>query len=112
VAPLQLGGLRGKQSTPSVGWEVLVRSRRSARGVAWRAWTSFEAGDQAKVRSLISRVECIRIYELDLHVCWVIWMEEYLTSIGVGSRWIEWFSLFTYSDEILCIYHCCKNFTV
>jgi hypothetical protein len=30
VAPLWLGGLRGKQSTPSVGWEVPVRSRRSA----------------------------------------------------------------------------------
>jgi hypothetical protein len=53
--------------------------------------TSFEAGDQATIRSLIFRVECIRIYDLDLHVYWVIWMEEYLTSIGVGSRWIEWF---------------------
>jgi hypothetical protein len=32
VAPLRLGGLRGKQSTPSVGWEVPVRSRRSTSG--------------------------------------------------------------------------------
>jgi hypothetical protein len=32
VAPLRLGGLRGKQSTPSIGWEVPVRSRRSASG--------------------------------------------------------------------------------
>jgi hypothetical protein len=32
VAPLQLGGLRGKQSTPSIGWEVPVRSRRSTSG--------------------------------------------------------------------------------
>jgi hypothetical protein len=30
VAPLRLGGLRRKQSTLSVGWEVPVRSRRSA----------------------------------------------------------------------------------
>jgi hypothetical protein len=52
---------------------------------------SFEAGDQAMVSSLICRVECIRIYDLDLHVYWVIYMEEYLTSIGVGSHWIEWF---------------------
>jgi hypothetical protein len=29
VAPLRLGGLRGKKSTPSVGWEVPVRSHRS-----------------------------------------------------------------------------------
>jgi hypothetical protein len=32
VAPLRLGGLRGKKSTPSIGWEVLVRSRRLAIG--------------------------------------------------------------------------------
>ena len=30
VAPLQLGGLRGKKSTPSVGWEVPVSSVTSA----------------------------------------------------------------------------------
>jgi hypothetical protein len=30
VAPLRLGGLRGKKSTPSVGWEVPVRYRRLA----------------------------------------------------------------------------------
>jgi hypothetical protein len=27
VAPLWLGGLRGKKSTPSIGWEVPVKSR-------------------------------------------------------------------------------------
>jgi hypothetical protein len=39
VAPLRLGGLRGKKSTPSIGWEVPVRSHRSASG-SWmeRAW--------------------------------------------------------------------------
>jgi hypothetical protein len=26
VAPLQLGGLRGKKSTPSIGWEVPMKS--------------------------------------------------------------------------------------
>jgi hypothetical protein len=30
--PLQLGGLRGKKSTPSIGWEVLVKSHRLASG--------------------------------------------------------------------------------
>jgi hypothetical protein len=29
VAPLRLGGLRGKKSTPSIGWEVPVKSHRS-----------------------------------------------------------------------------------
>ena len=28
VAPLWLGGLRGKKSTPNIGWEVLVKSRQ------------------------------------------------------------------------------------
>jgi hypothetical protein len=32
VAPLRLEGLRGKKSTPSVGWEVPVRSSRLASG--------------------------------------------------------------------------------
>jgi hypothetical protein len=32
VAPLRLGGLRGKKSTPSIGWEVPVRSQQLARG--------------------------------------------------------------------------------
>jgi hypothetical protein len=34
VAPLRLGGLRGKKSTPSIGWEVPVRSQR----LASRSW--------------------------------------------------------------------------
>jgi hypothetical protein len=38
VAPLWLGGLRGKKSTPSVGWEVPVKSHRSARGSGWSVW--------------------------------------------------------------------------
>jgi hypothetical protein len=32
VAPLWLGGLRGKKSTPSIGWEVPVKSHRLASG--------------------------------------------------------------------------------
>jgi hypothetical protein len=50
VAPLQLGGLRGKQSTPSIGWEVPVRSRRSASGSGTERADVIEAGDKAMVR--------------------------------------------------------------
>jgi len=32
MAPLWLGGLKGKKSTPSIGWEVLVVSHRLASG--------------------------------------------------------------------------------
>jgi hypothetical protein len=30
VSPLWLGGLKGKKSTPSIGWEVLVKSQQLA----------------------------------------------------------------------------------
>jgi hypothetical protein len=57
VAPLRLGGLRGKQSTPSIGWEVPVRSRRSAsRSGTEQRRTSFEAGDKATVRLILMAV--------------------------------------------------------
>jgi hypothetical protein len=32
VAPLRLGGLRGKKSTPSIGWEVPLKSHWSKSG--------------------------------------------------------------------------------
>jgi hypothetical protein len=32
MAPLWLGGLSGEKSTPSIGWEVLVKSHRLERG--------------------------------------------------------------------------------
>jgi hypothetical protein len=32
MAPLRLVGLRGKKSTPSIGWEVPVKSQRLASG--------------------------------------------------------------------------------
>jgi hypothetical protein len=64
VAPLRLGGLRGKKSTPSIGWEVPVKSRRSAkRELHGARGTSLRAGDQATVHSLhFCMVDCCRIY--------------------------------------------------
>jgi hypothetical protein len=53
VAPLRLGGLRGKKSTPSIGWEVPVKSHRSASGSCTeRTGLQLRAGDQATVRFL------------------------------------------------------------
>jgi len=48
VAPLRLEGLRGMQSTPSVGWEVPVRSRQSASGSSIERTDVIEAGDKEK----------------------------------------------------------------
>jgi hypothetical protein len=46
VAPLWLGGLRGKKSTPSIGWEVPVKSHRSTSGRSMeRAGQRLRAGD-------------------------------------------------------------------
>jgi hypothetical protein len=60
VAPLRLGGLRGKQSTPSdwLGYTGEVstvgeRERHGARDAARSARTSFKVGKKAKVWSLI-----------------------------------------------------------
>jgi hypothetical protein len=58
VAPLRLGGLRGKQSTPSVGWEVPVRSRRSASG----SGTELKCGIASSVirrRSQVRKCVCL-----------------------------------------------------
>jgi hypothetical protein len=65
VAPLRLGGLRGKQSTPSVGWEVPViilgsasrndterEKRHGARGATWERGRHAER-KRATVRLLI-----------------------------------------------------------
>jgi hypothetical protein len=54
VAPLWLGGLRGKKkSTPSIGWEVPVKSRRSTSGNCMEHGMSFRAGEQAMIRFLL-----------------------------------------------------------
>jgi hypothetical protein len=56
VAPLRLGGLRGKQSTPS-DWlggtgelsTVGKKKRHGAREAAWSTWTTFEDDVKATV---------------------------------------------------------------
>ena len=46
VAPLWIRGLRGKKSTPSVGWEVPVKSHRSeSESNTERAGQQIRAGD-------------------------------------------------------------------
>ena len=70
VAPLQLGGIRGKKSTPSIGWEVQVKSHRSASGSCpEHAGCQLRVGDQETLCFLhFCMVDCCRIYALDLHV--------------------------------------------
>jgi hypothetical protein len=72
VAPLQLGGLRGKKSTPSIGWEVPVRSHRSTS----RSWMERECGTVTSGSSPLATVRlckfCIKkvvsfLYRNNLH---------------------------------------------
>jgi hypothetical protein len=72
VAPLRLGGLRGKKSTPSVGWEVPVSSLRSAsleqeQLGAGAAGASEPSLQQIRPRYVTetNRVECSEIYCCD-----------------------------------------------
>jgi hypothetical protein len=63
VAPLQFRGLRGKNSTPSVGWEVPVRSCRSKRvGQSVRRTTTLEHSHLAKVHWLSYYLQYNSIY--------------------------------------------------
>jgi hypothetical protein len=52
VAPLQLGGLMGKKSTPNIGWEVPVRTQRLVR----RSWTKHECGTTTSKPSPLLKV--------------------------------------------------------
>jgi hypothetical protein len=46
VAPLKHGGIRGKKSTPSIGWEVSVKSHQStSRSCMEHAGQRLGAGD-------------------------------------------------------------------
>ena len=68
MAPLWLGGIRGKQSTPS-DWlggigvvSTVGKWERRGAGSARSAGSSFEAGEKAAVCSLISRIDCNMTY--------------------------------------------------
>jgi hypothetical protein len=62
VAPLWLGGLRGRKSTPSIGWKVPVRSHGSA---SW-SWTKRERETITSGSSHLAMVRmciiCIKYY--------------------------------------------------
>jgi hypothetical protein len=58
VAPLQLGGLKGKKSTPSIGWEVSVRSQRLESG----SWIERKRGTTTLVSSPSDTVCSVKFY--------------------------------------------------
>jgi hypothetical protein len=69
VAPLWLGGLRGKKSTPSISWEVSVKSRWSASGSCKeRAGCHSERAIKKWYAFFICMVDCCGIHDLELHV--------------------------------------------
>jgi hypothetical protein len=69
VAPLRLRGIRGKKSTPSIGWEVLVKSRWSTSGSCTeRVGHHSERAIRQWYNFFVCMVDCCRIHDLDLHV--------------------------------------------
>jgi hypothetical protein len=62
VAPLRLGGLKGEKSTPSVGWEVLLRSH----GLASRSWTKNKRGIASLKSSTFVTVSMCKIALVNL----------------------------------------------
>jgi hypothetical protein len=70
MAPLWLGGIRERKSTPSIGWEVPVKSRQLAsESCMEHVRHQLRAGDQAMIHFLyFFMVDCSVIYALDLHV--------------------------------------------
>jgi hypothetical protein len=67
VAPLRLGGLRGKQSTPSVWlggtgeFSVVGERERQGERTRHRARDVSEAGEWLRLNCKFSRLECMRL---------------------------------------------------
>jgi hypothetical protein len=67
VAPLRVKGLKGKKSTPSVGWEVSVRSQRLAsrssmerrHGIATLGSSPSDSVRMCKFALYFSQILCI-----------------------------------------------------
>jgi hypothetical protein len=62
------GGEGGSRVPLAIGWEVPVRSRRSASGSGTKRTDVFEAGDKATVHTLFCSIECTRVYD-EFYMC-------------------------------------------
>jgi hypothetical protein len=86
VAPLRLGGRRGKQSTPRVGWEVPVSVPRLASRK--RQEHRSRGGKRIRPRYVpeLSRVVCIVIYCSGLRKFYVGFWTVYFITIDCSGR--------------------------
>jgi hypothetical protein len=57
-------GLRGKKSTPSIGWEVPVRSHRSESG----SWTECARDNDSEILHLAMACMCIYVLNGSLNI--------------------------------------------
>jgi hypothetical protein len=74
VAPLWLGGLRGKKSTPSVGWEVPVRSHRSQAGAGWSACGT-KTTEHSRLAKVRFRFKLLLAMKFKLHMLFLcVWV--------------------------------------
>jgi hypothetical protein len=61
VAPLWHGGLRGKKSTPNLGWEVPVKSQRSTSSSHMERVDATQSGGSGNGTPFYNR--CCRFYD-------------------------------------------------
>jgi hypothetical protein len=64
VSPLQLGGLRGRKSTPRIGWEVPVRSHWLESG----SWTKHVWDNDLEILHLAMVPMCILVLNGSLNI--------------------------------------------
>jgi hypothetical protein len=76
MVPLWLGGLRWNKSTPSVGWEVQVKSLRSvSMSCMERAGQRFKEGDLG-YGILLFYPHGRLLFTLHFHFCTFIWVNK------------------------------------
>jgi hypothetical protein len=101
VAPLRLGGLRGKKSTPSIGWEVLVRSHWSTSGI-WMErmhWEDiFTSSSSVKVRLL----KLLLVIKFNLHLFILLYSDDDFISMSFPCTCISTVIVISLSLDSSC----------
>jgi hypothetical protein len=73
--PLHLGGLKGKKSTPSIGWDVLVRSHRLSR----RIWMESMHWEDILASSSLVKVcllKLLLVIKFNIHLFILLYSED------------------------------------
>jgi hypothetical protein len=68
MAPLRLGGIKGKKSTPSIGWEVPVKYQILASGIQTEhQCRGISSSPSSSVTVFLLRIVIVIIFELYIY---------------------------------------------